>query len=131
MRHHLEGQKKEREEEVKTLLDKQLMAVAEATERLQASHQQEMKDLMERHQQEVGVIYDCIHVLVYLNSLGLTVSSSLIGFTCFHHICLLVVSFDADSDECLSKSFKLKMHRGLCSVRSILVFCLCAILINP
>lgn len=48
MREHLE-------EEVKALLEKQLMAVEEATERLKTSHQQEMKDLMEKHQQEVGL----------------------------------------------------------------------------
>lgn len=62
---------------MKTLLDKQLLAVTEATERLQTSHHQEIKDLMEKHQQEVGFIY-CIHVLIYLNSLGLIVRSSLI-----------------------------------------------------
>lgn len=82
MRHHLEGQKKEREEEVNTLLDKQLLAVAEATERLQTSHHQEIKDLMEKHQQEVGLIYVCIHVWIYLHSLCLLVSSSLIIIAC-------------------------------------------------
>lgn len=54
MRHHLEEQRREREEEVKALLETQVVAVEEATERLKTSHQQEMKDLMEKHQQEVG-----------------------------------------------------------------------------
>lgn len=53
MRHHLEEQRREREEEVKALLEKQDVAVEEATQRIETSHQQEMKDLMEKHQQEV------------------------------------------------------------------------------
>lgn len=55
--HLLEEQMKEKEEEVKALLEKQVLAVEEATEKLKASHQQEMKDLMQKHQQEVGFTY--------------------------------------------------------------------------
>ncbi|XP_054469221.1 pericentrin isoform X2 [Anoplopoma fimbria] len=51
VRQHLEEQ---REEQVKALLEKQLVAVEEATERLETSHQQEMKQLMEKHQQEIS-----------------------------------------------------------------------------
>lgn len=47
--HHL----KEKEEEVKGLLEKQVQAVEEATEKLKASHQQEITNLMEKHQREV------------------------------------------------------------------------------
>ncbi|XP_017270711.1 pericentrin isoform X2 [Kryptolebias marmoratus] len=52
--HLLEEQMKEKEEEVKALLEKQGLAVKEATEKLKASHQQEIKNLMEKHQQEVS-----------------------------------------------------------------------------
>ncbi|XP_070402930.1 pericentrin isoform X4 [Nothobranchius furzeri] len=48
------GQVKEKEEEVKSLSEQQLLAVEEATAKLNASHQQEMKDLMEKHHQEVS-----------------------------------------------------------------------------
>lgn len=44
---------KEREEEVKALLQKQVLAVEEATQKLKSSHQQEINDLMEKHHQEV------------------------------------------------------------------------------
>lgn len=54
MRHILEEQRTEREEEVKALLERQVLALEEATERLRTSHQQEIKDLMDKHQQEVG-----------------------------------------------------------------------------
>lgn len=53
MKHHLEEQRREREEEVKALLEKQVVAVEEASERLKTSHQQDIKNLMEKHQQEV------------------------------------------------------------------------------
>lgn len=53
MRHRLEEQKREREEEVKVFLEKQVMAVEEATKRLESCHQEEIKDLMEKQQQEV------------------------------------------------------------------------------
>nr|XP_057947420.1 pericentrin isoform X4 [Doryrhamphus excisus] len=43
----------EREEEVKALLDRQVLAVEEATERLRASHQEEMDHLMDKHHQEI------------------------------------------------------------------------------
>lgn len=48
--HVLKEQMKEKEEALK---EKQALAVKEATEKLKASHQREMKDLMEKHQ-EVG-----------------------------------------------------------------------------
>uniref|UniRef100_A0A3Q2FFS1 Pericentrin n=1 Tax=Cyprinodon variegatus TaxID=28743 RepID=A0A3Q2FFS1_CYPVA len=44
---------KEKEEEVKVLLEKQILAVEEATARLKASHEQEVRNLIEKHQQEV------------------------------------------------------------------------------
>lgn len=50
----MEVQRREREEEVKALLEKQVLAVEEAREKLKTSHQQEIKDLLEKHQQEVG-----------------------------------------------------------------------------
>lgn len=53
VRHRLEEQRWEREEEVKVFLEKQVMAVEEATKRLESFHQEEIKDLMEKHQQEV------------------------------------------------------------------------------
>lgn len=53
VRYHLEEQMREKEE-VKALLEKQVMAVGEVTERLETSYQQERKDLMEKHQQKVG-----------------------------------------------------------------------------
>ena len=52
--HLLEEQMKEKEEEVKALLEKQVLAVEETAEKLKTSHQLEKKDLMEKHQQEVG-----------------------------------------------------------------------------
>ncbi|XP_074517504.1 pericentrin isoform X8 [Sebastes fasciatus] len=54
VRQHLEEQRGESEEEVKALLQKQLMAVEEITKRLKTSHQEEIKDLMEKHQQEIS-----------------------------------------------------------------------------
>ncbi|XP_034713637.1 pericentrin isoform X5 [Etheostoma cragini] len=54
VRQHLEEQRRERKEEVKALLEKQLVAVEEATERLKTSHEQEIKDLMEKCQQEIS-----------------------------------------------------------------------------
>ncbi|XP_041668237.1 pericentrin isoform X2 [Cheilinus undulatus] len=54
MRRQLEEQRREREEEAKALLQKQAMAVEEATERLKTSHQQEIKDLKEKHQIEIS-----------------------------------------------------------------------------
>ncbi|CAJ1074387.1 pericentrin isoform X4 [Xyrichtys novacula] len=54
MRRLLEEQRREREEEVKALLEKQAMVVEESTERLKTSHQQEIKDLMEKHQKEIS-----------------------------------------------------------------------------
>lgn len=75
VRHHLEEQRREREEEVKVkaLLEKQVVAVEEATEKLKTSHQQEINDLMEKHQQEVGltnctnfsIIIICIILQIY------------------------------------------------------------------
>lgn len=55
VRYHLKEQIKQTEEEVKALLEKQVTAVAEVTERLETSYQQERKDLMEKQQQEVGL----------------------------------------------------------------------------
>lgn len=53
VRHILTGQRREREEEVKALLEKQVLAVEEATGILRISHQQEIKDLKDKQQQEV------------------------------------------------------------------------------
>lgn len=53
VRHRLEEQRREGEEEVKALLEKQAAAVDQVTQRLESSHKQERKDLMEKHRQEV------------------------------------------------------------------------------
>lgn len=51
---------KEKEEEVNALIEKQALAVEEASERLKAVHEQEMRKLVEKHQQEVGFAnYKC------------------------------------------------------------------------
>ncbi|MED6286560.1 hypothetical protein CHARACLAT_007257 [Characodon lateralis] len=54
----LEEKMKQKEEEVKTLLEKQALAVEEASGRLEASHEQEIKDLMAKHQQEISELND-------------------------------------------------------------------------
>ncbi|XP_061752105.1 pericentrin isoform X3 [Nerophis ophidion] len=54
LREILEELRIEREEEVKALLDRQISAVEEATERLEARHQREMDHLMDKHQQEIS-----------------------------------------------------------------------------
>ncbi|KAK9534370.1 hypothetical protein VZT92_009414 [Zoarces viviparus] len=54
VRQHLEEQRLERQEEVKALLEKQLAAVEEAAERLETFHQQQIKDMTEKHQQEIS-----------------------------------------------------------------------------
>lgn len=55
VRHLLDEQMKEKVDKVKALLEKQ----AQAAEKLKVSHQQEIKDLMEKHQQEVRFINCC------------------------------------------------------------------------
>ncbi|XP_074547801.1 pericentrin [Halichoeres trimaculatus] len=54
MKRHLEEQRREREEEVKALLGKQTVLVEEATERLETSHRQEIKELKEKHQTQIS-----------------------------------------------------------------------------
>ncbi|KAM4540827.1 pericentrin [Fundulus diaphanus] len=54
----LEEKMKEKEEEVKALVEKQVLAVAEASGRLKASHEQEIRVLMEKHRQEVSELND-------------------------------------------------------------------------
>ncbi|XP_061824099.2 pericentrin isoform X2 [Nerophis lumbriciformis] len=56
----LEELRMEREEEVKALMDRQVSAVEEATERLEARHQREMDHLMDKHQQEISKLNICI-----------------------------------------------------------------------
>lgn len=56
VRHHLEEQRGKWEEEVKVLLEKQAVAVEEETKRLETSYKQEMNNLKEKHQQEVGLL---------------------------------------------------------------------------
>lgn len=53
MRHLMEEQRRERKDELKALLEKQVQAVEEATEKLKKSHQYDIKDLIKKHQQEV------------------------------------------------------------------------------
>lgn len=55
VRHLMEEQRRESKNEVKALLEKQVQAVEEATEKLKKSHQLEINDLMGKHQQEVGL----------------------------------------------------------------------------
>lgn len=50
----MEEQRRERQDEIKALLEKQVHAVEEATQKLKTSHEQDIKNLMEKHQQEVG-----------------------------------------------------------------------------
>ncbi|KAM4723553.1 pericentrin isoform 2-T2 [Anableps anableps] len=50
----LEERMKEKEEEVKALIEKQTQDVEEALERLEASHKQEVRNLVEKHQQEIS-----------------------------------------------------------------------------
>ncbi|XP_077416104.1 pericentrin isoform X2 [Vanacampus margaritifer] len=54
VRELLEELRKKREDEVKALMERQVLAVEEATERLQVSHKQEMADLLDQHQQEMS-----------------------------------------------------------------------------
>ncbi|KAM9777455.1 LOW QUALITY PROTEIN: pericentrin [Neosynchiropus ocellatus] len=54
VRHILEQQKMEMEQEVKTLLDKQALAVEKATAELCQSHQQEVDVLVEKQQHEIS-----------------------------------------------------------------------------
>ncbi|KAM3594613.1 uncharacterized protein V6R79_010896 [Siganus canaliculatus] len=53
VRRLLEEQRKEREEEAKSVLEKQIMAVEEATEKLRNTQQQETTDLIQKHQHEI------------------------------------------------------------------------------
>lgn len=54
MKLHQEGQLKEKEEEMKTLLEKRVSSVKEDMDRLELALQLEIKDLTMKHQQEVG-----------------------------------------------------------------------------
>ncbi|KAM9786838.1 pericentrin isoform 2-T2 [Syngnathus typhle] len=54
VREILEELRKGREDEVKALIERQVSAVEEATERLQVFHQQEMANLLDQHQQEMS-----------------------------------------------------------------------------
>ncbi|KAM9842917.1 pericentrin [Aulostomus maculatus] len=54
MKHILDGQKRDWEEEVKALLERQVLVVEEATEMLRTSHQQEIKDLLDKHHHEIS-----------------------------------------------------------------------------
>ncbi|XP_057715000.1 pericentrin isoform X2 [Corythoichthys intestinalis] len=57
VREILEELRMEREEEVKALMERQVLAVEEATERLQESHRQAMADLLDHHQQEISELH--------------------------------------------------------------------------
>lgn len=54
MKLHQEEQLKEKEEEMKTLLEKRVSSVKEDMDRLELSLQLEINDLTMKHQQEVG-----------------------------------------------------------------------------
>ncbi|XP_008397956.1 pericentrin isoform X2 [Poecilia reticulata] len=54
----LEEKMKEKEEEVKAVIEKQAQAVEEVSEKLRASHKQEMIILVEKHQQEISELND-------------------------------------------------------------------------
>lgn len=56
LRHHLEGQLKEKDEEMKAL-QKRLSSMKEHMDRLDISHDQEIKDLTIKHQQQVTVAH--------------------------------------------------------------------------
>ncbi|XP_056151383.1 pericentrin [Lampris incognitus] len=55
----LEEQRREKEE-VKALLEKQVTAFEEATERLRKTHQEEVAKLMEKHEEEVSELNSCL-----------------------------------------------------------------------
>ncbi|XP_061699443.1 pericentrin isoform X2 [Syngnathoides biaculeatus] len=54
VREILEELRMERDEEVKGLMERQVLAVREATERLQASHQREVAEVLDQHQREIS-----------------------------------------------------------------------------
>lgn len=56
LRHHLEEQLKEKDEEMKAL-QKRVTSMKEDMDRLQISHHQEIKDLTMKHQQQVAVAH--------------------------------------------------------------------------
>lgn len=56
LRHHLEEQLKEKDEEMKAL-QKRVTSMKEDMDRLQISHHQEIKDLTVKHQQQVAVAH--------------------------------------------------------------------------
>lgn len=56
LRHHLEEQLKEKDEEMKAL-QKRVASMKEDMDRLQISHHQEIKDLTMKHQQQVAVAH--------------------------------------------------------------------------
>ena len=49
----LEEQRGQQESEVKTLMEKQAMALEETTKRLRQSHHEEVEELSQKHQAEV------------------------------------------------------------------------------
>lgn len=59
----MEIQRKEKEEELKFLLEKQVQAVEDVEEKLRSTHQQELKTLMEKHQQEVECLF--LKIILY------------------------------------------------------------------
>lgn len=61
VRHLMEEQRREGEEAVKALLEKQALALEEVGERLKISHQKELKDLTEKYKQEVGFTVAALH----------------------------------------------------------------------
>lgn len=56
LRHHLELQLKEKDEEMKAL-QKRVSSMNEAVDRLESSNHQEIKDLTAKHQQQVAVAH--------------------------------------------------------------------------
>lgn len=56
LRHHLEEQLKERDEEMKAL-HKRVTSMKEDMDRIDISHHQEIKDLTNKHQQQVPVAH--------------------------------------------------------------------------
>ncbi|XP_069008664.1 pericentrin isoform X2 [Embiotoca jacksoni] len=52
--HLFKERMKEKEEEMKAVMEKHNLTLEEATEKLEESHQQEIKDLMKKHEQEIS-----------------------------------------------------------------------------
>lgn len=65
LRHHLEEQLKEKDEDMKAL-EKRVTSMKGDMDRLEISHPQEIKDLTVKHQQQVAVAHCKVILLLHL-----------------------------------------------------------------